>query len=324
MQRLPIEPVSQASANQRAGRCGRVADGICIRLYSEEDFDARPDVHRPRDPAHEPGVGHPADDRHRARRHRRLPVPRPARPSRHHRRRAPAAGARRARGGRRTRPASAHRPSVGAWPACRSIPGSDAWCSRPTRMVASARCSIIAAALSIQDPRERPTDHAGGGRPAHARFADRHARTSSRIVNLWRYVREQQHELSSGPVPPDVPARVPELPARPRVAGRALPNFAGSPLTSACARTATAAEPDPIHRSLLAGLLSHIGQKDGDSREYRRRPQRHASPSSPARPWRRSRRRGSWRPSWSRPPALWAARRPASSPSGPRSSPGTS
>ncbi|MBA2624588.1 MAG: ATP-dependent RNA helicase HrpA, partial [Acidimicrobiia bacterium] len=42
VQRLPIEPVSQAAANQRAGRCGRVADGICIRLYAEEDFDARP------------------------------------------------------------------------------------------------------------------------------------------------------------------------------------------------------------------------------------------------------------------------------------------
>src|SRR5450631_2662676 len=42
VQRLPIEPISRASAAQRAGRCGRVADGICIRLYSEEDFEARP------------------------------------------------------------------------------------------------------------------------------------------------------------------------------------------------------------------------------------------------------------------------------------------
>ena len=42
VQRLPIEPVSQASANQRKGRCGRVAEGICIRLYSEEDFNNRP------------------------------------------------------------------------------------------------------------------------------------------------------------------------------------------------------------------------------------------------------------------------------------------
>ena len=42
VQRLPIEPISQASANQRMGRCGRTSDGICIRLYSEEDFVARP------------------------------------------------------------------------------------------------------------------------------------------------------------------------------------------------------------------------------------------------------------------------------------------
>jgi ATP-dependent helicase HrpA len=42
VEQLPIEPVSQASANQRAGRCGRVADGVCIRLYDEADFAARP------------------------------------------------------------------------------------------------------------------------------------------------------------------------------------------------------------------------------------------------------------------------------------------
>ena len=56
VQRLPIEPISQASANQRKGRCGRVADGICIRLYSEDDFEQPPGVHRPGDPAHQPGL----------------------------------------------------------------------------------------------------------------------------------------------------------------------------------------------------------------------------------------------------------------------------
>src|SRR5690606_27088913 len=47
VQRLPIEPISQASANQRAGRCGRVAPGTCIRLYSEEDFAGRPEFTEP-------------------------------------------------------------------------------------------------------------------------------------------------------------------------------------------------------------------------------------------------------------------------------------
>ena len=47
VQRLPIEPVSQASADQRAGRCGRTSDGICIRLYTEEDFESRPEFTDP-------------------------------------------------------------------------------------------------------------------------------------------------------------------------------------------------------------------------------------------------------------------------------------
>jgi len=47
VQRLPIEPVSRASANQRAGRCGRTSDGICVRLYAEDDFDARPEYTDP-------------------------------------------------------------------------------------------------------------------------------------------------------------------------------------------------------------------------------------------------------------------------------------
>ena len=47
VQRLPIEPISQASANQRKGRCGRVSEGICIRLYSEEDFNSRPEFTDP-------------------------------------------------------------------------------------------------------------------------------------------------------------------------------------------------------------------------------------------------------------------------------------
>jgi hypothetical protein len=59
VQRLPIEAISQASANQRKGRCGRVEPGICVRLYSEEDFSgpASPTG----DPAHQPGGGDPAD-----------------------------------------------------------------------------------------------------------------------------------------------------------------------------------------------------------------------------------------------------------------------
>ena len=141
VQRLPIEAVSQASANQRAGRCGRVAPGVCIRLYDEEDFEARPGVHRARDPAHQPGLGHPADGGARPRRRRRVPVPRPARPPGGGRRRAPAGGAGRAGAGDRPRAGRrAHPPSAGGWPACPSIPASGAWCSKPSATAACARC----------------------------------------------------------------------------------------------------------------------------------------------------------------------------------------
>ncbi len=47
IQRLPIEPISQSSANQRKGRCGRISEGVCIRLYSEEDFNHRPEFTEP-------------------------------------------------------------------------------------------------------------------------------------------------------------------------------------------------------------------------------------------------------------------------------------
>ena len=91
VQRLPIEPISQASASQRAGRCGRTADGICIRLYSRGRLRRPARVHRAGDPADQPGLGHPADGRPGPGRDRRLPVRRPAgRPQRG--RRHPAAG----------------------------------------------------------------------------------------------------------------------------------------------------------------------------------------------------------------------------------------
>lgn len=77
VQRLPIEPVSQASANQRKGRCGRVSEGICIRLYSEDDFLSRPEFTDP-EILRTNGVRYPADDRPGAGRHRGVSVRRSA------------------------------------------------------------------------------------------------------------------------------------------------------------------------------------------------------------------------------------------------------
>ena len=81
VQRLPIEAISQASATQRAGRCGRVAPGICIRLYDEEDLLARPEFTDPEVLRTNLAVGHPADDGARARRRRGVPVRRAAGPA---------------------------------------------------------------------------------------------------------------------------------------------------------------------------------------------------------------------------------------------------
>ena len=107
VEQLLVEPISQAAANQRAGRCGRVADGICIRLYDEASFGARPQVHRPRDPALVAGRRDPAHDGAQARRGGGLSVPGSA-AQEGHRRRLCAAG-RAERGGRAQRH-HAHRP----------------------------------------------------------------------------------------------------------------------------------------------------------------------------------------------------------------------
>ena len=62
VQRLPIERVSMAAANQRKGRCGRTSEGICIRLYSEEDLSFTPGIYRTRGAAHQPGLSNLADE----------------------------------------------------------------------------------------------------------------------------------------------------------------------------------------------------------------------------------------------------------------------
>ena len=136
VQRLPIEKVSQASANQRAGRCGRVADGICIRLYTEDDFEARPEFTDPEilrtnlasvilqmtalglgDIAAFPFVDQPD-------------------------RRAVADGVALLRSSARssTGTGTAAPRSGARWLGCPSTPAWPAWCSRPTARAACARC----------------------------------------------------------------------------------------------------------------------------------------------------------------------------------------
>ncbi|MFD0785588.1 ATP-dependent RNA helicase HrpA, partial [Micromonospora azadirachtae] len=195
VQRLPIEPVSQASANQRKGRCGRTSDGICIRLYDEQDFLSRPEFTDPEilrtnlasvilqmtaiglgDIAAFPFI-EPPDRRNitdGVNLLHELGGLDPTEPD-------PA---------KRLTPLGRRLAQLPVDP-------------RLARMVVEGErngCAtevmVIAAALSIQDPRERPADKQAQADQAHARFTDRESDFVA-LLNLWRYLREQQQALSS-------------------------------------------------------------------------------------------------------------------------------
>src|ERR1700759_2622382 len=196
VQRLPIEAISQASANQRKGRCGRTSDGICIRLYSQEDFESRPEFTDPEilrtnlasvilrmaaldlgEMADFPFVD-PPDERNVAdgvRLLEELGAYAPARARGH--------------GRRRSGPA----PQLAALPVAPRI----------GRMIIEAgrngclrEMLIIASALSIQDVRERPAEARGAADAQHARFAEPGSDFLA-YLHLWDYLRRQQQTLSS-------------------------------------------------------------------------------------------------------------------------------
>ena len=188
VQRLPIEPVSQASANQRKGRCGRTSDGICIRLYSEEDFEARPAFTEPEilrtnlasvilqmtalglgDLAAFPFID-PPDKRNVTDGVKLLEE----------------------LGALEERKLTALGRQLAQLPVdprlARMVIEAD-------KQECVAEVMVIAAALSIQDPRERPVDKQQQADEKHARFTDKESDFFS-YLNLWRYLRERQQELS--------------------------------------------------------------------------------------------------------------------------------
>ncbi|PKW25692.1 ATP-dependent RNA helicase HrpA [Phycicoccus duodecadis] len=277
VQRLPIEPVSRASAAQRAGRCGRVAPGVCIRLYSEEDFDSRDEFTEPEiqrtslasvilqmtalglgDIARFPFVD-PPDARQIADGVRLLEelgafATDDGAPGRH-----------RGRGRRLT--------ATGRTLARMPLD------PRLARMVVEAGrlgCTrevlVLVAALSIQDPRERPVDKEAQADQQHARFKDERSDFAS-LLALWRYLKEQQKELSHSAFRRLCKneylhyLRIREwqdLHAQLRRAARS------SRIDPDLATSAKDAEPDwdTIHQALLAGLLSHVGVRDEVKRDY--------------------------------------------------------
>jgi ATP-dependent helicase HrpA len=189
VQRLPIEPVSQASADQRKGRCGRTSEGICIRLYTQEDFENRP---RYTDPEilrtslasvilQMAAVGLGDIEK--------FPVPRPARPPPGPRRAEPPDRARRAR-----RRHQAHAARAPARPAARRpAPRPHGARGRPARL--RRRGHRDRRGTVDPGPARAALRPAGPADERHARFADEGS-DFLRYLNLWRYLREQQQALS--------------------------------------------------------------------------------------------------------------------------------
>jgi len=268
VQRLPIEAVSQASANQRAGRCGRVAPGICIRLYSEDDFDARPEFTDPEIlrtnlasvilQMTAIGLGDVA----------RFPFVEP--PDRH---------AIRDGYGLLDELAALQAPVDGVKDGPRKLTKIGRSLARlPVdprlgRMVLEAdrlgcvrEVLVIASALSIQDPRERPQDKREQANEFHNRFKVDGSDLLS-IVALWDYLRTQQRELSGNQFR--------------RMCRKEFLNYLRvrewMDLFSQLRRiagqlkirpTTHESHPDHIHQAVLAGLLSHIGMRDRETREF--------------------------------------------------------
>ncbi|MFD4636626.1 ATP-dependent RNA helicase HrpA [Lentzea sp. NPDC058436] len=255
VQRLPIEPISQASANQRKGRCGRVSEGICVRLYSEEDFEARPEFTDAEilrtnlasvilqmtniglgDVARFPFID-PPDSRNIN----------------------DGIGLLQELGAIN----AAEKTLTATGRKLAALPVDP----RLGRMVLEADSTgclrevmIIAAALSIQDPRERPADQQEAATQQHARFVDKESDFVT-FLNLWAYLKEQQKELSGNQFRKRCKAeflnylRVREwqdiyLQLR-QVAKQIGMHVNEQP-----------GEPRNIHIALLSGLLSHIGVKD--------------------------------------------------------------
>ena len=299
VQRLPIEPISQASANQRKGRCGRVSEGICIRLYSEEDFNNRPEFTDPEilrtnlasvilqmtalgldDIEAFPFVDAP-DKRHIQDGVKLLEELGAIQPKKYKSRDG-------ARLPTRAKDVSANKNGT-RYETCaiESEEKKQGWELTPigrqlaqlpvdprlAKMLLSAvdfgsvyEVMIIVSALSIQDPRERPTDKQQASDEKHRRFADKKSDFLA-FLNLWNYVQAQQKELTKNQFRRQCQKdflnylRIREwqdIYQQIRLAVREM----GLPINS------EKAEYQQIHTALLSGLLSHIGLKEAEKQQY--------------------------------------------------------
>ena len=262
VQRLPIEPVSQASANQRQGRCGRIAAGVCLRLYSEADFLQRPEFTDPEILRTNLaavvlqmlvlGLGEVED----------FPFINPPDP-------------------RMVRDGYKLLEELGAVTPAGQLTGVGRRMARLpvdprlARMVLAAseqgcleEVLVIASALAVQDPRERPTEKQQQADQSHARF--RHPRSDFMAwLNLWRYYEEQRQALSNN--------QLAKLCKREFLSYLRMREWRDihTQLTIACRSQKLKPRPglpqeenyDGVHRALLSGLLGNIAQLQ-EGREY--------------------------------------------------------
>ena len=260
IQRLPIEAISQASANQRAGRCGRLGPGTCIRLYSEDDFNGRPEFTEPEILRTSlasvilrmlsMGLGlvedFPFVDR---------PPPRMINDAYQLLFELQAID--------KDRQTTKLGTNLAKWPI-------DVRLARMIEEGAAKKCLedilVLTAALSIQDPRERPLDAQSLADDAHQRFADDTSDFMT-LMKLWHYLRQQRKRVSGNQFRKLCRReflnwqRVLEwfdlyqqLRDQAREQRRPLTGRHGSF--------------EQLHQCLLAGLLSHCGRKHPEDRSY--------------------------------------------------------
>lgn len=267
VQRLPIEAISRASADQRAGRCGRLGPGVCIRLYSAEDYQARPQFTEPEilrtnlasvllqmaaiglgDIEEFPFVDPP--DRRNVKDGIVLLEELGAL--------APGSGLTRVG---RTLAQLPVDPRLGRM----VLEASRLGCLGPVL--------VIVAGLSVQDPRERPADKREAAAQLHGRFADASSDFLSYLA-LWRYLEEKQSELSSG--------QFRRLCRRELISyqrAREWQDVHGQ-LADICRQVHLAAERPSgpvldqakqavaLHQALLSGVLSQVGLREGERTEF--------------------------------------------------------
>ena len=307
VQRLPIEPISQASANQRSGRCGRVADGVAIRLYSQTDYEGREAYTEPEILRTSLAsvilqmaalrLGNVAD----------FPFIDP--PDR----RAIADGVALLTeiGAISANSKSMHEPrltAIGHQLARLPIdPRLGRMLLEANKRGCASEVMVIVSALSIQDVRERPLDAQEAADAMHRRLADP---TSDFLtyLNFWRYLRTQSRDLSGSAFrrmcrheylhylrirewrdvynqlaqlarPLGINAQNIELPTRASIRAASdhlvpgshaagMANADVADAVVALGQSADTPDADAIHQSLLVGLLSNLGNYDERRREY--------------------------------------------------------